>query len=135
MFHRHLLIAAIAMTGVTTAAAAAAQTPPRAGAAPAKAQQQAAPTRAVMLKNLDAGFKSIDTNSDGALSSSELAAAEAKVQQQRLAQLRGRVEQEFTKLDTNKDGNLTKAEFMAAAPTTPQNAPNGAATGWPARCQ
>jgi Ca2+-binding EF-hand superfamily protein len=61
------------------------------------------------------------------LSAPELQAAESRVQQQRIARLRTGVEAEFTKLDTNKDGQLSKAEFMAAAPTTPAQAPNGAA--------
>ena len=91
------------------------------------AAAQPAPTRAVLLRNLDTGFKAIDTNGDGSLSSAELQAAEGKVQQQRLAQVRARFESDFTKLDTNKDGQLSKAEFMAAAPTAPRTAPNGAA--------
>jgi Ca2+-binding EF-hand superfamily protein len=60
-------------------------------------------------------------------SSPELQAAEARIQQQRIVALRGRVEAEFTKLDTNKDGQLSKAEFMAAAPTNASTPPNGAA--------
>ena len=69
-----------------------------------------------MIKNLDASFKTIDTNGDGALSQAELAAAESKGLQRQVASRRARVEAEFTKLDTNKDGALSKAEFMAAAP-------------------
>jgi Ca2+-binding EF-hand superfamily protein len=80
-----------------------------------------------LLKGLDANFKTIDTNGDGTLSAAELQAAEAKVQQQRIAQIRARVDAEFTKLDTNKDGQLSKAEFMAAAPVAPSTAANGAA--------
>lgn len=80
-----------------------------------------------MIKGIDANFKAIDTNGDGTLSSNELAAAEGKVQQQRIAALRSRVDAEFTKLDTNKDGQLSKSEFMAAAPTASSATPNGAA--------
>ena len=69
----------------------------------------------------------IDANGDGTLSAAELAAAEGKVQQQRIAALRARVEGEFTKLDTNKDGSLSKPEFMAAAPQASSATPNGAA--------
>jgi Ca2+-binding EF-hand superfamily protein len=119
--------AALIALGVAGPAAAA-----QAGARPATTAQkpaaaQAAPTRASLMRNLDTGFKAIDTNGDGSLNAAELQAAEGKVQQQRLAQLRARFEADFTKLDTNKDGQLSKTEFMVAAPTTPRNAPNGAA--------
>ena len=117
------IAAIIALAGaVPTFAMAAQAQAPRAAAAP-----QPAPTRAAMVKNLDGNFKSIDTNGDGSLSSAELGAAEAKVQQRRLAQIRAQYDANFTKLDTNKDGQLNKAEFMAAAPTSAGAAPNGAA--------
>lgn len=89
------------------------------------AQQQ--PTRANLVRSLDANFKTVDTNGDGTLSSPELAAAEGKVQQRRIAALRTRYEGEFTKLDTNKDGQLSKTEFMVAAPNASSATPNGAA--------
>src|SRR5256885_8629802 len=125
LFKAYVSLAALAAFGagvpaLTTAAPAPA---PRA-AAPA---QQAAPTRAGLIRGLDAAFKTIDTNGDGVVSAAEAQAAEGKVQQQRLAAIRGRVEAEFTKLDTNKDGQLSKIEFMAAAPTAPSTPPNGAA--------
>ncbi len=63
----------------------------------------------------------------GPCPAAELAAAEGKVQQQRLAQLRQRFEGDFTTLDTNKDGQLSKTEFMVAAPRTSATAPNGPA--------
>ena len=75
---------------------------------------------------MDANFKAIDTNGDGVLSQSELAAAAAKGEQQRQAQLRTRMEGEFTKLDTNKDGVLSKAEFLAATPPASAQAANAA---------
>ena len=80
-----------------------------------------------LLKGLDANFKAIDTNGDGSLSAAEVGVAEGKVQQQRIAALRARVEGEFTKLDTNKDGVLSKAEFLAAAPHASSATPHGAA--------
>ncbi len=124
MSKAYVSIAAIAaFSAAVPALASAAQAPaPRTGAAPA----QPAPTRAAMVKSLDANFKTIDTNGDGTLSAAELGAAESKVQQRRLAQLRGQHDANFVKLDTNKDGQLSKAEFMAAAPRTPTVAPNGA---------
>ncbi len=107
--------AAPALATVTQASA-----PLAAKAAPA------APTRATIIRNIDANFKAIDSNGDGTLNAAELGAAESKVQQQRLGQMRARFEADFTKLDTNKDGQLTKAEFLAAAPRAPSTAPNGA---------
>ena len=113
-------IAALAGAVPTFAMAAQAQAPRAAGAA------QPAPTRAAMVKNLDGNFKSIDTNGDGSLSSAELGAAEGKVQQRRLAQIRAQYDANFAKLDTNKDGQLSKTEFLVAAPTKSATAPNGA---------
>jgi Ca2+-binding EF-hand superfamily protein len=123
LFNSYLSITALIALGAgAPALATAAQAP----AAKPAAQAQAAPTRASFIRSLDNGFKAIDTNGDGSLSSAELQVAEGKVQQQRLAAMRARVEKEFTKLDTNKDNQLSKAEFMAAAPSAPSNPPNGA---------
>jgi len=117
-------LVALASSGPLAAAVA----PAAAQAAkPAAAPAAQIPTRATLVKQTDGAFKSIDTNSDGTLNAAELTAAEGKVQQQRIAQLRGRAEAEFTKLDTNKDGQLSKAEFMAVAPQTSSAKPNGAA--------
>ena len=121
-FHVSFAVALALGAGVPALATAAAQP---AGSKPAAAAQ-AAPNRATLQKNLDANFKAIDANGDGALNAAELQAAEGKVQQQRIGALRGKVEAEFTKLDTNKDGQLSKAEFMAVAPATSAAAPNGA---------
>jgi Skp family chaperone for outer membrane proteins len=121
----YLSIAAAALLGAAVPAlATAAPAPAARGATPAAGAQQV-PTRAALLKNLDTNFKAVDANGDGVLSQPELAAAEAKGQQQRLTQIRNRVDAEFTKLDTNKDGMLSKAEFMAAAPSSAGAAPNG----------
>lgn len=106
-----------------SAAPAAAQT---AAQRPA-AQAQQAPNRAAVVRNLDTAYAAVDTNKDGNLSAAELAAAEGKVQQRRIAGLRTRYETEFTKMDTNKDGQLSKTEFMAAAPSASSATPNGAA--------
>jgi hypothetical protein len=119
VFDRYLPLAGLIVLGAAVPALATA-------AQPAKPAAQA-PTRTALINAMQANFKTIDTNGDGTLSAAELQAAEGKVQQQRIAQLRARVDGEFTKLDTNKDGQLSKAEFMAAAPTTPTSPPNGAA--------
>jgi hypothetical protein len=125
VLHRNLGLAAAAVL-TASASLAAAPTPARPGTNPQAAQQQA-PTRAALLKGVDANFKAIDTNGDGTLNSAELGAAEGKVQQQRIAQIRGKLDAEFTKLDTNKNGSLDKNEFMAAAPNSSSATPNGAA--------
>jgi Ca2+-binding EF-hand superfamily protein len=116
------------MLGAAAPAAAIAAAPPiqMAQAKPAAPKgTPATPTRANVINSMANNFKAIDTNGDGTLSATELQAAEAKVQQNRIAAIRQRVEGEFTKLDTNKDGQLSKAEFMAAAPVAASNPPNG----------
>lgn len=121
-------IAALAFAvALSSAAPAAAQTAAQRPAAQGAQGAQQQTTRANVLKGLDANFKAVDTNGDGNLSAAELAAAESKVQQRRIAALRTRYEGEFAKLDTNKDGQLSKAEFMVAAPNPSSATPNGAA--------
>lgn len=128
MIDKRLMIAAAMLAFTAPAGASAAQgAPTTAKPATAQAAKGGVPNRATLQRGIDGNFKAIDTNNDGLLDSSELAAAEAKVQQQRLANMRKRIEGEFAKLDTNKNGSLSKAEFMAAAPTAPQTPPNGAA--------
>lgn len=115
--------AIIATATAAPAYAIAIATPAPRAPAPAAAAAQA-PTRAALLRNSEAAFKAIDTNGDGVLSQTELAAAEAKGIQQRVALARQRMQAEFTKLDTNHDGQLSKAEFLAAAPQAPMAAPD-----------
>lgn len=123
---RLISFAATIALGATPALATAAPAPkPGTAAAPASAEQRPSlPTRAELLKNLEARFKAIDTNGDGVITQAEFAAAEAKVLQSRLAEARSRMETEFAKLDTNHDGQLSKAEFMAAAPQLPTTPPD-----------
>jgi Ca2+-binding EF-hand superfamily protein len=122
---RHLPLAALVMMGAAAPAAAAIAAAP--SPAPAKPAAPAAttPNRTAVLNSMATNFKAIDTNGDGTLNAAELQAAEAKVQQNRINAIRGKVEAEFTKLDTNHDGQLSKAEFMAAAPTASSTPPNG----------
>ena len=99
MSHRHLIIG-VALAGVATAAFA---------------QAPQSLTRTTVSTELATSFKQADTNNNGSLSQAEIAAAETKANQARLAQFRTRLDQEFTKADTNRDGQLSKAEFTAAA--------------------
>ena len=122
MTYRFVSIAALTIAAATPAAAAAQTAAPRA-AAPAPAAQT--PNRATLLRNLDNNFKQIDTNGDGTLAASELAAAEVRSTVQRMNALRTQVETRFTELDTNKDGQLSKAEFMVVAPSRAPAAGNG----------
>jgi Ca2+-binding EF-hand superfamily protein len=121
----YLIAAGIALAGAAPALAIAAPAAPRPAPRAAAPASQPPLTRTAIGQSADATFKAFDTNNDGVLSQAELAAAELKVLQQRVAVVHQRLDGEFTKLDTNHDGQLSKAEFMAAAPQTPTTGPNG----------
>lgn len=123
MTYRFVSIAALTIAAATPAAAAAQTAAPRPGTAAPAAQPT--PNRATLLRNLDNNFKQIDTNGDGTLAATELAAAEAKANTQRMNTMRAQVEARFGQLDTNKDGQLSKAEFMVVAPNRPATVGNG----------
>ena len=88
-------------------------------------------TRADFLKQAAIDFATIDAAHRGFITKADLAAAELKVRQQRVAAARARMQAEFNKLDTKHEGKLSLGEFMAAAPQAPATAPNGA--DWLAR--
>ena len=111
-----LLLAAAAVPGAAIAQSA---SQPAAGAAQPI-------TRAAVTADLSSAFKAVDTNNDNSLSQAEIAAAETKVIQARLAEIRTRMEAEFTRADTNKDGQLSKAEFLAVGPKASATGPTGA---------
>ena len=88
-------------------------------ATPVVAQSDAAaapPTRAEIKSNLDARFKAIDTNGDGAIGKAEIDAANALVAKEAAAAVSKRVEAEFAQLDSDKNGQISLTEFRAAAP-------------------
>ena len=90
-----------------------------AASAPAFAQAEKAPvppTRAELVTGLEARFKRIDTNGDGAIVKSEIEVANARAAQEAAATLASRLTTEFAKLDTNKDNLLSLDEFKASAP-------------------
>lgn len=103
MLTRLSLIAA----GIAMASAANAQGAPQAPKQISKAD---------FTKNVDARFAAIDTNHDGQLEKSEIAAAQTKALQNAQAVEQQRLEAEFKKLDTNHDNQLSLVEFKAAAP-------------------
>ena len=67
-------------------------------------------TRAQFVAKVDAQFAAIDTNHDGKLDKSELAAAQLRSLQQLIIA-------RFKQLDTNHDGQLSLQEFAAGFPT------------------
>lgn len=73
-------------------------------------------TRAEINADVETSFAAIDTNKDGALSKAEIAAAEARNQQQMLTNLTARRKAVFDKFDANHDGSISYAEFTAASP-------------------
>lgn len=91
---------------VALAFAASAQTP----------AAQAGRTRAQLAQQLDAKFKTFDSNRDGRLSKAEVQAAETQAQQQAAARIAKRTEDSFARLDKDRSGQLSLAEFRAAAP-------------------
>lgn len=110
----HLTAALVAVLVATPALATVA--PASEHPAPAKAQAPKPMTREQFLASVKARFDAIDTNHDGVLEQSELAAAQQKQVARARAIQQQRLEAEFAKLDTNHDGQLSKAEFMAALP-------------------
>lgn len=77
---------------------------------------QATPlTRAELLRQLDARFKSVDVNKDGLVTKEELDSADKGMVRQVQAGLAKKRAELFNALDTNKDGQLSRAEFEAGA--------------------
>ncbi|MFL6783113.1 MAG: EF-hand domain-containing protein [Sphingomicrobium sp.] len=110
MSNPYVSLAAATLLGMGAPALATAAAPAPAARPPVAARPAPQPvTRAAVSKGRDDAFKQIDTNGDGTINATELAAAQANLD-------RRRMDAEFTKFDTNKDGQLSKAEFLAAAP-------------------
>jgi len=103
---RSISLAALAATAFSTAAWG--------QAAQAPAAQQAPPTRAAISQNINARFAELDTNRDGSLGTSEIAAAQTQALQRATQVQQQRVEAEFKRLDTNKNNQVSLAEFRAA---------------------
>lgn len=111
--YRTLWIAAFA---AAVAVPAAATLPASVNPGAAAAGQPKSITRAQFLANLKTRFDAVDTNHDGYLEESEIAAAQQKELQQLQGAEQQRLDAEFSRLDANHDGSLSKQEFMAAAP-------------------
>ena len=81
---------------------------------PASAQQQEENlSRASLSSSLDARFKLLDGNGDGAFDKTEYLAARRKAEQSATAMLKAMLTKEFGQLDANKDGGVTAAEIDA----------------------
>lgn len=117
-FHRVSILAAAAVA--VPAFSVSANVAPTRNVAQAKAAPRAAAaptvvTRTSFTKGIDARFAALDTNKDGSLSDSEIAAGQTQAVQRVRGAQHQRLEAQFKKLDTNKDGALSMAEFTAAA--------------------
>ena len=110
------LAVAVAVPGAATLPAGGARLTRAAAPNAAAAEQPKSITRAQFLSNLKTRFDAVDTNHDGYLEESEIAAAQQKELQQLQAAEQRQLEAEFNKLDANRDGSLSKQEFMAATP-------------------
>jgi hypothetical protein len=114
--HPFLFVAAIAVTAATPGHAAAFPASQLLGGAQAAAAAPAAlPKRSEVITGANGRFQELDTNKDGALSKSEVDAAQLRAQERATAAIQQQVAQEFTRLDTDKNGQLSQAEFRAAA--------------------
>ena len=108
-----ILVPAIVLICAGPVVAQAALTKPASSAKPAAARAQPPLTRVDLLKQLDARFKSVDTNKDGLVTKEELDAADKGVVRQVQSGRAKKRAELFNALDTNKDGQLSRAEFDA----------------------
>ena len=121
MSHRSLFIAGAAIAAIIVSSAAYAQ-------APRPAAAQAKPVaRTEVIRQLNANYKRLDSNGDGAVVAAEIQAAQGRATQAITAQFVARRNAAFKQLDTNKDGQLSPAEFNAGSPP-PQLRPPAPAT-------
>jgi len=91
--------------------------------APTKPQGTEGPRslkRTDVVQQIDAEFKSLDTNGDGKISKAEIQAAVDKMTAATAAELKQRQDEEFRKLDTDHNGQLSLAEYEAGVKITPK---------------
>ena len=114
---RNLTSAAAALLcGTIAATSLSAQTP-----APAATPQ--IPSRAEVIKTVDANFDKADSNNDGFVSGDEMQNAAARAIQQAQEQVNTKAAEQFSKLDTDKNGQLSLTEFKAALNVRPSETP------------
>ena len=107
-------IGASSAMAVTTTQASPAATAP--GPGPEADAPRVEPlTRAQFLAKVKARFDAIDTNHDGYIEESEIAAAQKKDVERLTSAEDQRLDAEFNRLDINHDRQLSQAEFAAAA--------------------
>lgn len=115
------------LAGMASAASAVAPVPSKLGQATPPSSIAHAPqpvARAQFLANIDANFRTLDTNHDGVITLDEIVAAQAKQGKILEAQAIKRRADVFAKLDTNRDGTLSAAEFNAGFPLNPPPLPD-----------
>ena len=69
------------------------------------------------VKTIDGRFNLMDTNHDGSVSKSELAAQAQRDLEAARARINQQLAASFNRLDTNHDGKLSLQEFQGAAPS------------------
>lgn len=103
-----------ALVGLFIATPLVAQAPAQSGAQPAARGPQPI-TKALYTGEIDKGFTVVDTNKDGFIDRTEMAANDAKVVAAAKAQMLRQSEAAFKQLDKDKNGSLSVAEFNAIA--------------------
>ncbi|HMI39877.1 MAG TPA: hypothetical protein VK485_01445 [Sphingomicrobium sp.] len=127
MSHPLLLVLTASIVAMSSAPAANAQAPVTAGKAGAAASGPKPIARTDIVRELNADYKNVDTNGDGAVVLSEIQAAQARSQKAADTIYDKRRDATFQKLDTNKDGQLSAAEFNAGSPPPQMKRPAPAA--------
>jgi len=125
--HPLLLVLTASIAAMSIAPAANAQASVSAGKASPAASGPKPIARADIVRELNADYKNVDTNGDGAVVLSEIQAAQARSQKAADTLYGKRRDATFLKLDTNKDGQLSAAEFNAGSPPPQMKRPAPAA--------
>jgi Ca2+-binding EF-hand superfamily protein len=126
VFHRSLIALAANVTVLSIGQAANAQASAPAATAKPVAPAQRTFTRTEITQDINTKYQAVDANGDGAVTVSEVVAAQTKAQQVNAALYAKRVDDTFRTLDTNKDGQLSPAELKAGSPVPRLSQPDPA---------